>query len=138
GSRAADVTDIAVVVVAADAGVMRKTVEAISHARVAEVPIVVAVTKVDREDADPTRVRQQLTEQQLVPEEWGGDTIVIDVSAPTAVGVDDLLDALLLVSDASEISQYLYANPKKLARADVLESHLDQGRGPVVTALVKE
>ncbi len=96
------------------------------------------MTKVDREDADPTRVRQQLTEQELVPEEWGGDTIVIDVSAPTDRGIDELLDALLLVADASEISQYLYANPKKLARADVLESHLDQGRGPVVTALVKE
>ncbi len=140
-SRGADVTDIAILVVAADDGVMPQTVEAISHARAQvepSVPIVVAVTKVDREDADPTRVRQQLTEQELVPEEWGGDTIVVDVSAPTGQGIEELLDALLLVADASEISQYLYANPKKLARADVLESHLDQGRGPVVTALVKE
>ena len=137
-SRGADVTDIAILVVAADDGVMPQTLESISHARAAEVPIVVAVTKVDREDADPTRVRQQLTEQELVPEEWGGDTIVVDVAATTGQGVDDLIDSLLLVADAGEISQYLYANPKKLARADVIESYLDQGRGPVVTALVKE
>jgi translation initiation factor IF-2 len=136
-SRGADVTDIAILVVAADDGVMPQTVEAIAHARAAEVPIVVVVTKVDREDADPTRVRQELSQQELVPEEWGGDTIVLDVSAPTGQGVDELLDSLLLVADA-EIAEYLYANPSKLARADVLESNLDQGRGPVVTALVKE
>jgi translation initiation factor IF-2 len=136
-SRGADVTDIAILVVAADDGVMPQTVEAISHARAAEVPIVVAVTKVDREDADPTRARQQLTENQLVPEEWGGDTIVIDVAAPTGQGVDDLLDSILLVADA-QIADELQANPDKLARADVLESNLDQGRGPVVTALVTE
>jgi translation initiation factor IF-2 len=136
-SRGAQVTDIAVLVAAADDGVMPQTVEAIAHARAAEVPIVVAVTKVDREDADPTRVRQQLTEQELVPEEWGGDTIMIDVAAPSDTGVDDLLDALLLVSDA-QIAEDLVANPKRPARASVLESHLDQGRGPVVTALVEE
>ncbi len=101
-SRGADVTDIAILVVAADDGVMPQTVEAISHARAAEVPIVVAVTKVDREDADPTRVRQQLTEQELVPEEWGGDTIVVDVAPPTGQGVEELLDALLLVADARD------------------------------------
>jgi translation initiation factor IF-2 len=137
-SRGAEVTDIAVLVVAADDGVMPQTVEAISHARAAEVPIVVAVTKVDREDSDPTRVRQQLTEQELVPEEWGGDTIVVDVAAPAGQGVDELLDAILLVADAGEIAQELYANPNKLARADVLESHLDPGRGPVATVLVKD
>jgi translation initiation factor IF-2 len=137
-SRGADVTDIAILVVAADDGVMPQTVESISHARAAEVPIVVAVTKVDREDADSTRVRQQLTENELVPEEWGGDTIVVDVAATTGQGVDELIDALLLMADAGDVSQYLYANPKKLARADVIESYLDQGRGPVVTALVKE
>ncbi len=100
-------------------------------------PIVVAVTKTDREDADPTRVRQQLTEQELVPEEWGGDTIVVDVAAPTGPGVEELLDALLLVADARD-RRDLVANPKRPAEADVLESHLDQGRGPVVTALVEE
>ncbi|MGQ0825973.1 MAG: translation initiation factor IF-2 [Actinomycetota bacterium] len=136
-SRGAQVTDIVILVVAADDGVMPQTVEAINHARAAEVPIVVAVTKSDREDADPTRVRQQLTEQQLVPEEWGGDTIVLDVAAPINVGVDELLDALLLVADA-EIAEDLVANPKKAAKAYVLESNLDPGRGPVVTALVEE
>ncbi len=136
-SRGAQITDIAILVVAADDGVMPQTVEAISHARAAEVPIVVAVTKTDREDADPTRVRQQLTENELVPEEWGGDTIVLDVSAPTGQGVEELLDALLLVADA-EIAEDLVANPKRPAKAYVLESFLDQGRGPVVTALVEE
>ena len=136
-SRGAQVTDIAILVAAADDGVMPQTIEAIAHARAAEVPIVVAVTKVDREDADPTRVRQQLTEQELVPEEWGGDTIVLDVAAPTGQGVEELLDALLLIADA-EIAEDLVANPKRPARAAVLESHLDQGRGPVVTALVEE
>src|SRR5205085_10779195 len=123
-SRGAQITDIAILVVAADDGVMPQTLEAISHARAAEVPIVVAVTKVDREDADPTRVRQQLTENDLVPEEWGGNTIVLDVAAPTGQGVDDLLDAILLVADAS-FEEGLVANPKKPAVAAVLEAHLD-------------
>jgi translation initiation factor IF-2 len=136
-SRGAEVTDIAVLVVAADDGVMPQTLESISHARAADVPIVVAVTKSDREDADTTRVRQQLTEQELVPEEWGGDTIVLDVAAPVGQGVDELLDAILLVADA-EIADELLANPKKPARAEVIEANLDPGRGPVVTALVKE
>src|SRR6185503_11644520 len=136
-SRGAQITDIAILVVAADDGVMPQTVEAIAHARAADVPIVVAVTKSDREDADTTRVRQQLTEQELVPEEWGGDTIVLDVAAPTGQGVEELLDALLLIADA-EIAEDLVANPKRPTRAAVLESHLDQGRGPVVTALVEE
>jgi translation initiation factor IF-2 len=136
-SRGAQITDIAILVVAADDGVMPQTIEAINHAKAAEVPIVVAVTKTDREDADPTRVRQQLTEQELVPEEWGGTTIVRDVSAPTGVGVEELLDALLLVADF-EIAEDLVANPKRPAKAYVLESFLDQGRGPVVTALVEE
>jgi len=135
--RGAQVTDIAVLVVAADDGVMPQTVEAISHARAAEVPIVVAVTKVDRENADPTRVRQQLTENELVPEEWGGDTIVVDVAAPTGQGVDDLLDSLIAVAD-TYLAEDLVANPKKPAVASVLEAHLDQGRGPVVSTLVEE
>jgi len=135
--RGAQVTDIAVLVVAADDGVMPQTVEAISHARAADVPIVVAVTKVDRDNADPTRVRQQLTENELVPEEWGGDTIVVDVAAPTGQGVDALLDSLIAVAD-TYLAEDLVANPKKPAVASVLEAHLDQGRGPVVSTLVEE
>jgi translation initiation factor IF-2 len=136
-SRGAQITDIAILVVAADDGVMPQTVEAINHARAAEVPIVVAITKADREDADTTRVRQQLVEQELVPEEWGGDTIMLDVAAPIGQGIDELLDALLLVADA-QIAEDLVANPKRAAKAYVLEAFLDQGRGPVVTALVEE
>ncbi len=135
--RGAQVTDIAILVVAADDGVMPQTVEAISHANAAEVPIIVAVTKSDREDADPTRVRQQLAEQGLVPEEWGGTTMVVDVAAPIGMGVEELLNAIILVADV-EIVDELVANPKRLARAAVLESNLDSGRGPVVTALVME
>jgi len=107
--------------------------EAIDHDRAAEVPIIVAVTKVDREDADPTRARQQLVERGLVPEAWGGDTIVVDVAAPTGTGVDELLEAILLVAEVEE----LVANPKVPGRAFVLEANLDAGRGPVVTALVE-
>jgi translation initiation factor IF-2 len=136
-ARGTQVTDIAVLVVAADDGVMPQTIEAINHGRAAEVPIVVAVTKIDRDNADPTRVRQQLVEQELVPEEWGGDTIVLDVSAPTGVGVDELLDSILLVADV-QLADELVANPKKPAVAAVLEAHLDQGRGPVVSVLVEE
>jgi translation initiation factor IF-2 len=132
-ARGARATDIAVLVVAADDGVMPQTVEAIDHARAAEVPILVAVTKVDREDGDPTRVRQQLVEQELVPEAWGGDTIVVDVAPPANIGVDDLLESILLVAEVEELT----ANPKAPARALVLESNLDQGRGPVVTAIVE-
>jgi len=132
-SRGAQATDIAVLVVAADDGVMPQTIEAINHAKAAEVPIVVAVTKCDREDADPTRVRQQLVEQGLVPEEWGGEIIVNDVSAVTGDGVDALLESLHLVAEIED----LRANPKAAARAVVLESNLDVGRGPVVTALVE-
>jgi translation initiation factor IF-2 len=131
--RGANATDIAILVVAADDGVMPQTVEAINPARAAEVPIVVAVTKSDREDADPTRVRQQLVEHELVPEPWGGDTIVVDVAAPVGLGVDELLDSILLLAEVEELA----ANPKVPARALVLESNLDQGRGPVVTALVE-
>jgi translation initiation factor IF-2 len=131
--RGANATDIAILVVAADDGVMPQTIEAINHARAAEVPILVAVTKADREDADTTRVRQQLVEHELVPEPWGGDTIVVDVAAPIGQGVDELLDSILLLAEVEELG----ANPKVPARALVLESNLDQGRGPVVTALVE-
>ena len=135
--RGADVTDIVILVAAADDGVMPQTIEAIHHAKAAEVPIVVAVTKSDREDADPTRVRQQLTEHELVPEEWGGDTIVLDVAAPAHIGVDELLDAVLLVADA-ELADELVANPDRPAVAAVLEAQLEPGRGPVATVLVEE
>jgi len=131
-ARGAEVTDIVVLVVAADDGVMPQTVEAINHAKAAEVPIVVAVTKADRDDADPQRVRQQLAEHELVPEEWGGDTIVNDVSGVTGDGIDQLLDSLLLVAEVEDLK----ADPTVPARAVVLESHLDQGRGPVATAVV--
>ncbi len=132
-ARGARATDIAILVVAADDGVMPQTVEAISHAKNAEVPIVVAVTKADREDADGSRVRQQLVENELVPEEWGGDTIVVDVSGKTGLGIDALLDSLLLVAEVED----LRANPDAPARAFVLESNLDTGRGPVATVLVE-
>ncbi len=132
-SRGARATDIAVLVVAADDGVMPQTIEAIQHAKAAEVPIIVAITKCDREDSDPTRVRQQLVEHELVPEEWGGDTIVNEVSAVTGAGMDTLLDSILLVAEIED----LRANPKVAARAFVLEAKLDVGRGPVVTALVE-
>jgi translation initiation factor IF-2 len=131
--RGAEATDIVVLVVAADDGVMPQTLEALNHARAAEVPIVVAITKVDRENADPQRVRQQLVENELVPEEWGGETIMVEVAATEGLGVDDLLEAILLVADVEELT----ANPKAPARAFVLESNLDSGRGPVVTALVE-
>jgi translation initiation factor IF-2 len=134
--RGAEATDIAVLVVAADDGVMPQTVEALNHARAAEVPIVVAITKVDREDADTQRVRQQLVEQELVPEGWGGTTIVREVAAPEGRGIDELLESLLLVADV-ELAEDLRANPEAPARAFVLESNLDPGRGPVVTALVE-
>ncbi len=132
-ARGANATDIAILVVAADDGVMPQTIEAINHAWAAEVPIIVAVTKVDREDSDPTRVRQQLVERELVPEAWGGDTIVVDVAPPAGIGVEELLESILLVAEVEELA----ANPKVPARALVLESNLDQGRGPVVTALVE-
>lgn len=135
-ARGAQATDIAILVVAADDGVMPQTIEAINHARAAEVPIIAAITKVDREDADTQRVRQQLVEQELVPEEWGGETIVREVAAPTGQGVDELLESIVLVADV-ELAEELRANPKALARAFVLESNLDPGRGPVVTALVE-
>ena len=136
--RGAQVTDIAVLVAAADDGIMPQTIEAIHHAKAAEVPIVVAVTKTDREDADPTRVRAQLTEYELVPEEYGGDVTVINVAAKTGAGIDELLEALLNVADFTDLVEELVANPHKPARAAVLESHLDPGRGPVATALVFE
>ncbi|MDQ4096578.1 MAG: translation initiation factor IF-2, partial [Actinomycetota bacterium] len=132
-ARGADATDIAVLVVAADDGVMPQTIEALNHAKAAEVPIVVAVNKIDREDADPNRVRQQLSEQGLVPEEWGGDTIMVEVSALQNLGIDELLEQLLVVADVEELA----ANPEARAWGVVLEANLDVGRGPVATVLVQ-
>ncbi len=132
-ARGARATDIVILVVAADDGVMPQTIEAIAHARAAEVPIIVAITKIDREDADVTRVRTQLVEHELVPEEYGGDIIVNEVSATAGLGVDELLESVLLVAELED----LRANPKAPARAFVIESNMDAGRGPVVTALVE-
>ncbi len=132
-ARGADATDIVILVVAADDGVMPQTLEAIQHARAAEVPIVVAVNKIDREQADPNRVMQQLSEEGLVPEEWGGDTIVCQISALQEIGIDELLDNLLVVAELED----LRANPEGRATGVVLEANLDVGRGPVATVLVQ-
>jgi translation initiation factor IF-2 len=131
-ARGAEATDIVVLVVAADDGVMPQTIEAINHARAAEVPIIVAMNKIDKDNADPQRVLNQLAEQGLVPEAWGGDTIVAEMSATQELGIDDLLDQLLVVAELEE----LRANPEGRAKGVVLESNLDVGRGPVATVLV--
>jgi translation initiation factor IF-2 len=133
-ARGAEVTDIAVLVVAADDGVTPQTLESIAHARAAEVPIVVAVNKIDRPDADPQRVRQELSNEDLQPEEWGGSTQYSDVSAREKQNLDDLLEKVLLVADA-ELE--LKANPKVEASGPIIESRLDVGRGPVATMLVQ-
>ena len=132
-ARGAEVTDIVVLVVAADDGVMPQTVEAIDHAKAADVPIVVAVNKIDREDADPNRVLQQLSEHGLVPEAWGGDTITVEVSALQNLGIDDLLEQIVLVAEVEE----LVASPEGRARGVVLEAKLEIGRGPVATVIVE-
>jgi translation initiation factor IF-2 len=132
-ARGARVTDIAVIVVAADDGVMPQTVEAIDHARAAAVPIVVAINKVDLPDANPDRVKGELAQQELTPEDWGGDTVFANVSAKTGEGLEDLLEMLQLVAEVEE----LRANPDAPASGTVIESHLDPGRGPVVTVLVQ-
>jgi translation initiation factor IF-2 len=132
-ARGASATDIVVLVVAADDGVMPQTIEAINHAKAAEVPIVVAVNKIDREDADPNRVMQQLSEHGLVPESWGGDTITVELSALQNLGVDDLLEQLVVLSEVLELK----ANPEIDARGIVLEANLDTGRGPVATVIVQ-
>jgi translation initiation factor IF-2 len=133
-ARGAQTTDVVVLVVAADDGVMPQTVEAIDHAKAAKVPIVVAVNKVDKPEADPTRVRQQLSDHGLMPEEWGGDTVFVDVSAKQRTNLDSLIEMILLASD---VQLDLKANPDALARGVVIEAHLDKGRGPVATVLVK-
>ncbi len=134
-ARGAKVTDIAILVVAADDGVMPQTIEALNHAQAADVPIVVAVNKVDKPDANPAKVRQQLTEYNLVAEEYGGDTMFVDVSAREKINIDGLLEAVLLTADAS---LDLRANPNKDARGVAIEANLDRGRGPVATVLVQQ
>ncbi len=132
-ARGAEVTDIVVLVVAADDGVMPQTIEAIDHAKAADVPIIVAVNKIDREEADPNRVLQQLSEHGLVPEAWGGDTIAVEVSALQNLGVDDLLEQIVLVAEVEE----LRASPEGHARGFVLEAELEVGRGPVASVIVE-
>ena len=131
-ARGAKITDVAIIVVAADDGVMPQTIEAINHAKAAGVQIVVAINKMDKPHIDPDRVKQQLTEYELVPEEWGGDTIMVPVSAKTGMGLDSLLESLLLVTEIKDLK----ANPEKRATGTVLEAKLDKGRGPVATILV--
>ena len=132
-ARGAQVTDVAILVVAADDGIMPQTVEAINHAKAAGVPIIVAVNKIDKEGANPDRVLQQLTEYELVPEEWGGDTIVCNISAKQNIGIENLLEMVLLTADIQELK----ANPDRRAKGTVIEAKLDRGRGPVATILIQ-
>lgn len=132
-ARGAQVTDVAILVVAADDGVMPQTVEAINHAKAAKVPIIVAINKMDKPNAQPERVKQELTEYELVPEDWGGDTICVPVSATNREGLDELLEMILLVAEMQELK----ANPNREARGVVIEAELDRGRGPVATVLVQ-
>lgn len=132
-ARGASITDIAILVVAADDGVMPQTIEAINHAKAAEVSIIVAINKMDKENANPDHIKQQLTEYGLVCEEWGGDVICVPVSAKTGEGIDELLENVLLVSEIAE----LRANPNRLAKGTVIEARLDKGRGPIATLLVQ-
>ncbi|MEG2083768.1 MAG: translation initiation factor IF-2, partial [Oscillospiraceae bacterium] len=132
-ARGASVTDIAVLVVAADDGIMPQTVEAINHAKAAGVTIIVAINKIDKPEANPEKVKQGLTEYNLVPEEWGGDVICVPVSAKTGEGVDNLLESITLVSEVLELK----ANPDRAAKGTVIEAKLDRGRGPIASVLVQ-
>ena len=132
-ARGAMVTDIAILVVAADDGIMPQTIESINHAKAAEIPIIVAINKMDKPTANPERIKQQLTEYSLVPEEWGGDTIVCPISAKTGEGIDNLLEMVVLTAEMRELK----ANPNRSAHGAVIEARLDKGRGPVATLLVQ-
>ncbi len=132
-ARGAMVTDIAILVVAADDGIMPQTVESINHAKAAEIPIIVAINKMDKPEANPERIKQQLTEYELVPEEWGGETIICPISAKTGMGVDSLLEMVTLTAEMRELK----ANPNRTAHGAVIEARLDKGRGPVATLLVQ-
>jgi len=133
-ARGAKVTDIVILVVAADDGVMPQTVEAINHSKAAEAPIVVAINKIDKADADPERVKREIAELGLAPEDWGGDTIFVNVSAKSNQGIDELLEMILLQAELLELT----ANPDKLAKGSVVEAKIDSGRGAVATVLVRE
>ncbi len=132
-ARGAQVTDIAIIVVAADDGIMPQTIEAINHAKAANVGIVVAINKIDREGANPDRIKQELTEHGLVPEDWGGDTICVEISAKMRLNIEELLEMVLLVADMRELK----ANPNRRAKGTVIEAKLDKGRGPVASILVQ-
>ena len=132
-ARGASVTDIAILVVAADDGIMPQTVEAINHAKAANIPIIVAINKMDKPGANPENIKQQLTEHNLVVEEWGGDVICVPISAKTGMGIDELLENVLLVAEVAEYK----ANPNRLAKGAVIEARLDKGRGPIATLLVQ-
>ena len=131
--RGAQTTDIAILVVAADDGVMPQTIEAISHARSADVPIIVAITKIDKPEGNPERVKQELMNENLVPEEWGGDTIVVGVSSKSGEGIDELLEMILLVAEMKELK----ANPNRRAIGTIIEANLDKAKGPMATILIK-
>ncbi|MDO4815315.1 MAG: translation initiation factor IF-2 [Bacillota bacterium] len=132
-ARGAMVTDIAILVVAADDGIMPQTIESINHAKAAGIPLVVAINKMDTVGANPERIKQQLTEYDIVPEEWGGDTIVCPISAKTGMGIDDLLENLVVLAEVQELK----ANPNRAAKGAVIEARLDKGRGPIMTVLVQ-
>lgn len=132
-ARGAKITDIAVLVVAADDGVMPQTMEAINHAKAADVPIIVAINKIDKENANPDRVKKELADNNLLIEEWGGSTICVEVSAIKGIGIEDLLEMIVLVSEMQELK----ANPKRAASGVIIESRLDKGRGPVATVLIQ-
>ena len=132
-ARGAMVTDIAILVVAADDGIMPQTVESINHAKAANIPIIVAINKMDKVGANPERIKQQLTEYELVSEEWGGETIIVPISAKTGMGIDDLLENVVLLAEMQELK----ANPNRAAKGAVIEARLDRGRGPVMTVLVQ-
>ena len=132
-ARGAMITDVAILVVAADDGIMPQTVESINHAKAANIPIIVAINKMDKPAANPDRIMQQLTEYELVPEDWGGETIVCPISAKTGMGIERLLDMVVLTAEVQELK----ANPNRTAHGAVIEARLDKGRGPVATLLVQ-
>ncbi len=132
-ARGAKSTDIAILVVAADDGIMPQTIESINHAKAAEVPIIVAINKMDKPEANPDRIKQQLTEHELIPEEWGGDTVIVPISAKTGMGLDELLEMVILTAEVQELK----ANPNRRAKGTVIEARLDKNRGPIATLLVQ-
>ena len=132
-ARGAKSTDIAILVVAADDGIMPQTVESINHAKAAEVPIIVAINKMDKPTANPDKIKEQLTKYELIPEEWGGDTIIVPISAKTGMGIEDLLEMVLLTAEVQELK----ANPNRRAKGTVIEARLDKTRGPIATLLVQ-